>query len=470
MKLSCKENDWSLIPDYTSLMPIYYRRSSRGSVEAVSTLFSDLLRPDLKINSEAMEECTLLGHTVGTKTLLERIEKAPMGMRVDCIDGAIKFVKDSRTDPLQIPPDVESILEPISHLQEYSSPLFLELTGGLDSRLSLAILLNSGIKPACAMTIGRTGSSDVKVAQSIARAVGINHRVIDESRPVPPVHEAGDHFITASGGIPNYSQYYPLAALTSELEGDRMSQASGLGGEFGIDFYWAPGIDTLTSMGFLRPLVRHRILQISPRLRRTFGEGVLQAAGRITDEIMAKLEGYQKTSWEALRHFYIHERMAHWAFPILNANRQRYELVSPLLSKEYLAWSNSMTHATRKHRRGQTHLLPKICQGFTKGPAILSLKKSESSSYASQASARVRKIASRLLLRRIPESGEGNHDLLHEFAATREPASCLQGQEIRAFGHDLTTKKVQSASPAGEKFAGMFMTASVLLQECQKSG
>ena len=124
----------------------------------------------------------------------------------------------------------------------------------------------------------------------------------------------------------------------------------------------------------------------------------------------------------------------------------------------------------RKHRRGQTHLLPKICQGFTKGPAILSLKKSESSSYASQASARVRKIASRLLLRRIPESGEGNHDLLHEFAATREPAGCLQGQEIRAFGHDLTTEKVQSASPAGEKFAGMFMTASVLLQECQKSG
>ncbi|MFB0987076.1 MAG: hypothetical protein QMB94_12320, partial [Phycisphaerales bacterium] len=30
MKLSCKENDWSLIPDYTSLMPIYYRRSIQG--------------------------------------------------------------------------------------------------------------------------------------------------------------------------------------------------------------------------------------------------------------------------------------------------------------------------------------------------------------------------------------------------------------------------------------------------------
>lgn len=470
MKLKCQGNDWSLISDYVSLMPIYYRRSDRGSIEAVSTLFSDLLRPDLKINTEAMEECTLLGHTIGTKTLLDRIEKAPMGMRIDCIDGVIKLVRDSRTDPLQIPPDAESILHPVEHLARHSSPLFLELTGGLDSRLSLAILLNSGVKPTCAMTIGRLNSPDVRVARSIAEAVGMDHRVIDESNSVPPVHRAGDRFITASGGIANYSQYYPLAALTSELDGDRMSQASGLGGEFGIDFYWAPGIDSLTSMGFLRPLTRHRILQISPSLRKSLGAGVLRAANRITDEIMAKFESYQKTPWESLRHFYIHERMAHWAFPILDANRQRYELVSPLLSKEYLAWTNSMTRSTRKHRKGQTNLLPKICRGFAEGSSILSLQKSQSSSYVSQATARVRKVASKLLLKRMPDSGEDRHDLLGEFAAARGPAAFPKCQEIHAFDHDLTPENVRSSSQPGDKFAGMFMTASVLLQECRNSG
>ena len=175
VRLQCKGRNWSLVPDYTSLISIYYRRSDRGSIEAVSTRFSDLLCPDLKINTEAMEECSLLGHTLGTKTLLDRIEKTPMGMRIDCIDGVIELVKDARTDPLQIPPDSESILHPVEHLKRHSSPLFLELTGGLDSRLSLAILLNSGIKPACAMTIGQPDSPDVRVARSIAKAVGVDH-------------------------------------------------------------------------------------------------------------------------------------------------------------------------------------------------------------------------------------------------------------------------------------------------------
>ena len=469
VKLNCKKNDWSLVPDYASLISIYYRRSDQGSIEAVSTLFSDLLRPDMKINSEAKEECTLLGHTLGTKTLLDRIEKTPMGMRIDCIDGVIELVKDARTDPLQIPPDSESILHPVEHLKRHSSPLFLELTGGLDSRLSLAILLNSGIKPACAMTIGQPDSPDVRVARSIAKAVGVDHRILDERNSVPPVHRAGDRFITASGGIANYSLYYPLAALTATLDGDRMSQASGLGGEFGIDFYWAPGIDTLTSMGILRPLTRHRILQVSPSLKKSLGDGVLRAANRITEEIMEKFERYQKTSWEALRQFYIYERMANWAFPILNANRQRYELVSPLLSTEYLAWTNSMTHSTRQHRKGQTNLLPKICQGFAEGPSVLSLEKSESSSYVAQATHRVRKIASKLFLNKLPDSGESRGDLLGEFSDARGPSAFPESQEIQAFGHGLTPENVRSSSQPGDKFSGMFMTASMLLQECRNS-
>lgn len=470
VRLQCKGRNWSLVPDYASLISIYYRRSDRGSIEAVSTRFSDLLCPDLKINTEAMEECSLLGHTLGTKTLLDRIEKTPMGMRIDCIDGVIELVKDARTDPLQIPPDSESILHPVEHLRNHSSPLFIELTGGLDSRLSLAILLNSGVKPSSAMTIGRLDSPDVRTARLIANAAGIDHRVIDEANPVPPVHRDGARIVTESGGIANYSLYSPIAARLLELDGDRVSQASGLGGEFGIDFYWAPGIDTLTSMGILRPLTKHRIIQISPNLRKSLGAGVLRAATRISDEIMAKLESYQKPPWDSLRQFYIHERMAHWGFPILNANRQRYELVSPLLSTEYLAWTNSLTRSTRKHRKGQTNLLPKICQGFAEGPSILSLEKSESSSYVSQATTRVRKIASRLLLKRMPGADEDRHDLLGEFTAGRGPTAFLESQEIRAFGHDLTPERVRLSSQPGDRIAGMFMSASVLLQECQNSG
>lgn len=359
---------WTLRADPFGLATVFVKsdQAASGSMQhLLSTRFKDVASASDAINANAIEETSLLGHCLGESTSRVGIGRLGYGETLrGGIDGSLTR---ERTDPIgSMGGNGDSLcrwkelLDSVDswNVGEYAA---IELTGGLDSRLILGLMLASGNPPREAITFGDQNDSDCKVASALCSELGIKHRVIPMSLNDEFILDLSSFHAAQAGGLIDISNYARLLPGLRSLASVRDVQIGGTGGECAIDFYSHPLADSLTAKSDFRSVIRNRIIRIPPSLRKEAGDRSLEAARRIEQRILAILDGYEERDpWHKLRRFYLLERVRNWASLGLNANRYEYRPIAPLLGNQYLAWAMSLSSAERRGRIGQEDLLSQV--------------------------------------------------------------------------------------------------------------
>lgn len=154
------------------------------------------LAPKLTINPQACYEYAWQGSVFGKHTVFDEVTALPCDglivadnrVRLERIGPRISLDPARNDEPLEAV--AERCLEPLrrnfrTYAAHFPHHIRTALSGGFDSRLLLALLLDAGVSPSL-YVYGRTQDPDVLVARDIASGMGLSLDIIDKSeRGVP---------------------------------------------------------------------------------------------------------------------------------------------------------------------------------------------------------------------------------------------------------------------------------------------
>ncbi len=181
------EKRLTLLTDHLGMHPLYYH--VRGEQLFIGTHVAHLLAlPDLhpKLDRRALATFLAVEYPVGEATLVEQIALVPPATRLSWKDGMMRL--ESYWRPWTLSPSpmqarerwleglIHYLREAIAHQRRGDGESGLLLSGGLDSRLLLALLTEAGVRPST-YTFGLRNSDDVRWGREVARRVGLPHRV-----------------------------------------------------------------------------------------------------------------------------------------------------------------------------------------------------------------------------------------------------------------------------------------------------
>lgn len=230
----------------------------------------------------------------------------------------------------------------------------IELTGGVDSRLLLALGLGAGGKPTKSFTIGLESDPDVRVAREIAELLGMEHRAIRVEQDEHRLVEDTTAFVAESGYVCNAAAYGWLPTIFRTLGLWRDAQLSGVGGEIGEGFYYTGFDPVFQVLNSPRLWLRARAVVDGGRWSSLFEGGFGDRLAKVARD---RPELNESKPWRLRTDdFYTHARIHGWAIPVIRASAAWYQPITPFLSNEYLAWSRSLS-AEQRHNRAAQHEL-----------------------------------------------------------------------------------------------------------------
>ena len=200
-----------------------------------------------KWNDRAVACLGLVGHTVGEDTLHADVRRLAPDTVLRIRNGRASFAAGDFwtsvfSGPRRKPRErVDEAVEAFqSALADVLGPSpFLSLSAGFDSRLLLAGMLRAGIRPVC-VTTGRPESTDVVVANAVAKRFQLEHRVV-ELRPEEYLSRASE-IVRITGGTKTAAHWHTyLYLLGADLPAGATHYA-GANGEFARTYYLDRGI------------------------------------------------------------------------------------------------------------------------------------------------------------------------------------------------------------------------------------
>ncbi|MEM1573887.1 MAG: hypothetical protein QXY96_05340 [Candidatus Methanomethylicaceae archaeon] len=189
-----KENKLIIFTDHKSSRPIFYFYDDDNDILIFSASFTKIVKllKDIGIQPELNEEsayCLLtFGHMISDLTLVNKVKKLPPGTILTYHNGCIQLNKYYEiTNYPQISSNEDEMkyeifkklskavyLEYIKDLENNYEHLAL-LSGGLDSRVSLALAKKLGFKNITCITYSQSRYLDQKIASKICRDHGLKH-------------------------------------------------------------------------------------------------------------------------------------------------------------------------------------------------------------------------------------------------------------------------------------------------------
>jgi hypothetical protein len=209
--------DWSILDDAAFSFAVIVRKNGRTflagdrfggyhifrdamlNVVSSSFLIAAEILDQITLNRQSVFEYVFNGVVSGNDTLVKELTLVPIGASLIFERGASRLVQQRAVPVRELSSlgRVELLETALSILNErfellaklFGDRITCALSGGFDSRLILALLRRSGIRPRLYVYGGR-GDKDVLVATEIARGESFELDVIDkESTPLLPLAE-----------------------------------------------------------------------------------------------------------------------------------------------------------------------------------------------------------------------------------------------------------------------------------------
>lgn len=351
--------DWTLDLPAMSAAPIWASFDAHGRARALG---SDAAALAALVEGEwrpaSLFEDVVLGF---------RLDGHPPFTGVQAISGLdpVRVSSDGRVDRLRpegAPGDPEGALQRLCErvADAFRGGAALELTGGVDSRLLVALGIAGGCGPQHAFTIGGDDDPDVRVARLIAERFEIDHRVVQSHCMCDGLCAEGVEFVRRSGFALNFALYAWLPEALAALESWRDAQVSGVGGEIAEGFYYTELDWVFGAVRSLPLWMRTRAGADLCRWRRLFTPPAKRTMWRgLTGALRQEGEGLR---WRAMTDwYYLRHRMVGGGLPVLRASSHWYTTIAPYFDDAYRAWSSSLTEPERANRAAQRRLIARLC-------------------------------------------------------------------------------------------------------------
>lgn len=351
-------DSWRLDPGPFAFAPLYYagRPDDVTSVSTDPAALAALI--DAQIDPVALFQGLRFGFLIGTRTIFEGVHRVCPG---EIVIGDERGARVSRRDTENsMPPRDAALIATLGKdiAGAYADGAAVELTGGVDSRLALALGLAAGGSPRLGFTIGGPQHADVRAAKAIADRFGIEHRSIPIAESWPEVGPDAAAFVERSGYYSNAVEYAWLPSIFRQLESFRTGQVTGGGGEAAYGFYDTP-LDALLQLRVARRIwTELRLRKPGSSAHAYFRADSTRTLGRDAARDVTRALDSGPGAWrDRTARFYVEQRLRNWAAPVLCASAEWYRVAAPFMTPEYLRWALALAPERRAHRTAQLALM-----------------------------------------------------------------------------------------------------------------
>lgn len=405
--LTASAEGWTLRTGPFSHQSVWYAANADGSLRAIGSDALAVARAiGAGIDPWALVDDLLLGFRPDGRSAFEGVlpcgsaqamEYSPTGVRVVEHEGAA---------------ELEALGRRVAEAMDAGA--CVELTGGVDSRLLMALGVSAGGRPQKAFTIGGEDDPDVIVARQMAERLGMEHRTIATESEVANLVADTRAFVTRSGFVCNAAAYGWLPSVFAQLADWRTMQLSGVGGEIGEGFYYSGFDGMFQRLNSPRLWLRARVVVDGGRWASCFEPGLFKR--RLRQIASERAELNTREPWRVRTDgFYTHARIHGWAIPVIRASAAWYRPITPFLSGEYHTWARALTGEQMHNRAAQRAMIGRLSPELAAIPYAKQLA-GPGGGKLSRKLAKARKLAGRVLPQptRQPEKWAQTAGLLME--------------------------------------------------------
>jgi len=308
----------TIAADRSGLQQIYVREGPHGSVWASTSAFA-LATLGATLDVEAAVEWATAGHFLTGRTFFREIRVLGCGEMLQLRPG--KSPASSVWSPSAVDSTTAEYRQALADAVEtYSAPedgLFFELTGGLDSRLLLAMRLRSGA-PTRTWTVGRPDDVEMRTIRRLQRVAPFDHLLLSpDDAFAAELPTLIDEMHSLASGEANVLVYTSLLVAFRGLEAVRRTSVTGSNGELARGFYWraVAGRDERSQVrGVSVDALLRKIFRESGGLRAVFRPEVPDSEETVRGIVTKFLEASPlATPQGILDDFYLRTRMRRFA-------------------------------------------------------------------------------------------------------------------------------------------------------------
>lgn len=355
---SPRGSTWTIESDRYGVRPLYWGLDARHNPivstrpDIIAALLGSRLST-LTLTEQLLITFPLESHTIfqGVRRLLPRerlVHTAPDGLSV------------AQVPPRPCSPAWIDVLGP-AIAEAFAEGAALELSGGVDSRLLLALGLRHGVRPQLAVTLGSDADEDVRLARRICATYGIDHVVTPVTPDEADLVADGRRWVERSGFMLNACWYAWFPGVLERLTQLRHTQIGGFGGECGTGFYYSPVDDLVALPGGPRAWVALRYFRRGVDVAALLGRE--RASHWRREIIRTVLRHLDRTpgSWRRrTNELYLSQRVPNALGTVLSASAGWYLPRHPLLHGAHIEWARSLRRKERTGRRAHRRIIHQL--------------------------------------------------------------------------------------------------------------
>lgn len=464
--------EWSVEPDRYGLRPIYYgfdakkRPIASTRPEVVAALIG------AELSTRSIAEQLLVGFNLNDSCPFEGVHRLCPGERFTFDDDQGPLLEERRFGDGNPTTSEAGPGHWLMGIQAVIADAFergdaLELSGGVDSRLVLAIGLHSGVKPRLAFTLGADDDDDVCLARQICARFAIEHLALPAVAHREHAADDGALFVARSGFAVNACSYAWLPNAFRQLAPHRTAQIGGGGGECAYGFYYSPFDRWCTIPAVTRMWIRKRLFHTGLAFADIFDtDQAADLMAMIEDDARAFFRLAEGPWRSRTDEFYLRQRVPNAGGAVLSASACWYRPIQPLLHRPYIEWGRTLGTHQRAGRRIQMDTIHQL------NPELAAIPYSGGRVHASNLSSTIRrfthyatttcgKVSRRLRNRKISSDlgAATAAETLIRHGDTRRTLECLA--EDSSLPINRPQVDAMMASPAANEYElGVLITAA----------
>jgi glutamine amidotransferase-like protein/asparagine synthase len=291
----------------------------------------------------AIYEMLATGTIFEDRTPFRQIRRVPAGSVFEFRDGAPYRTTTTQSDLLGDSPlgstsvaEVnDGLVNSVRQLVNGSNNTLSDLTGGLDSRLVLGLLLQLRQK-VTVMVSGQRTDGDVRVARRLARSLGLN---IEVAYPMSFRQLQWEDVLRTTalteGGFDPIA-YAPIGRLHSAHAKRYDLNLNGYGGELLRNVWWNGSHLHKARKDIVRERVQRfvRGAVAYPIVRPEFRFDLVRHFEGVVERCLYRISG--ESAYAKLEHLYLRLRMQCWLGSMTSATNQIWPAASPLMQRASL--------------------------------------------------------------------------------------------------------------------------------------